>query len=106
MQRETTLKTVEKELTALRAVWDKLSSNLEVEKAKVLSLGEKIATEKADSFKDGFKQGSSKVVKAYLSFPEFQQRQKEAASKAVREFMASEELSRLVDAKLESFKTS
>lgn len=73
MQRETTLKTVEKELTALRAVWDKLSSNLEVEKAKVLSLGEKIATEKVDSFKEGFKQGSSKVVKAYLSFPEFQQ---------------------------------
>lgn len=73
VQRETMTKTVEKELTALRTVWDELSSNLEAEKAKVQFLEETIATEKADSFNEGFQQESStKTVMVYLLSPEFQ----------------------------------
>lgn len=89
VQWETMSKTAEKELTTFCTVRDELSSDLASEKAKTQSLGEKIATEKADSFKEGFQRGSSKVVEAYLSSPGFQQWQREVASKAVGEFMAS-----------------
>lgn len=103
---ETTSAAAKKEISALRSVWDELSTDLDVEKAKVRSLEEEIFTEKSSSFEAGFKEGSSKGVEDYLSSPEFQQRQKEATFKAVSDFIASEDFCRMFDARLEAFKES
>lgn len=69
MQKETALKDAEQELKTLRAAREELSLNLAVEKAKMLSLGESLTTEKAASFDAGVREGSSKIVEEYSHPP-------------------------------------
>ncbi|EXB86424.1 hypothetical protein L484_004922 [Morus notabilis] len=103
---EKTPAAIENKITALRVVRDELSTDLEVEKAKVQSLKDSISTEKSSSYKEGFKEGSSKGVETYLSSREFQERQKEATSKAISDFLSSEDFHRMVDVRLDAFKES
>jgi len=106
MQRQTTSKDVEQELLALRSARDELSTSLAVEKAKVLSLGESLSTEKASSYKEGAQDGRSKAIEEYLSSAECRKREEEVASRAIREFVKSPDFGRLVDGRLELFKAS
>lgn len=64
LKQETTFAAAEKEINTFRAIQDKLSTELEVEMAKVRYLGDKISTEKASSFQGGFNEGRN-------SSPEF-----------------------------------
>mgnify|MGYP000873064202 CR=1 FL=1 len=96
----------EREITALRSIRDELSTDLEVEKAKLKTLEESVENAKTRSFAAGFSEGSSKGVEAYLSSPEYQQRQRDVAAKAVADFLASGDFGRIADARVEAFKAS